>query len=48
MKLPTQAAAVRRATTPNKAAAEIAPSGICEALCDRLPEPARSICKAAC
>lgn len=22
--------------------------GICELLCDRLPEPAKSICKAAC
>lgn len=51
MKLPIQAFPVHRTTSTTRIASDIKASmfgGICEALCDRLPEPARSICKAAC
>jgi hypothetical protein len=48
MKMPTQAIAVERTVTPTKITGRIVPSGICEMLCNRLPEPARSICLAAC
>jgi hypothetical protein len=34
--------------TAGQAAQGIVPSGLCELACNALPEPARSICKAAC
>jgi hypothetical protein len=48
MKLPNQAAPIQRIVSTAKAKPGISASGLCELLCDRLPEPARSLCKAAC
>lgn len=48
MKMPTQATAVQRTATATKIAGGVTPSGLCQILCNQLPEPARSICLAAC
>jgi hypothetical protein len=48
MKLPIQAAPIQRSPSTGSVKGNVVTSGICEMLCDRLPEPARSICKAAC
>ena len=50
MRLPKQEKPVTRATTRSQLTARgVTPSGFaCDLLCNALPEPARSICKAAC
>lgn len=47
MRLPTQATPVRRGISISPVTGTVAASGLACALCDLLPEPARSICKAA-
>lgn len=37
-----------RSYAPGVRASAIVPAGLCEMACNSLPEPARSICKAAC
>jgi hypothetical protein len=49
MKMPTQANAVQRTATPTKIAAGIAPSGLCEQLCNLIGDPVgRAICLSKC
>lgn len=48
LKLPKQASPVGRNATAAKVGRGIAPSGQCELLCNKLSEPARTICKESC